>query len=75
MSIPEPENNGPSHEAARSILKLKFDEATIARMNELAKRNQEGLLSEEERQELEVCVKVGDLLSLLQQKARKSLES
>jgi hypothetical protein len=70
-----PEKEGLSPEAARSILRLKFDAEAKARMNELARKNQDGLLSPEERQELEGYVKVGDVLSLLHLKARKSLQS
>jgi hypothetical protein len=69
-----PEQNGLSPEAARSILTLSFSDTDRARMNELAGKNQEGLLSEEERRELENYVKVGDVLSLLHLKARRSLQ-
>ena len=68
-----PEKNGLSPEAARSLLELGFSEWDKARMNELAQKNQEGDLTEEERQELAGYVKVGDVLSLLHLKARKSL--
>lgn len=71
--IIEPKRNGLSAAAARSLLKLRFPNRDLQRMNELAQKNQEGLLSEAEREELEAYVKVGDLLSLLQLKARKSL--
>jgi hypothetical protein len=70
----EPENSGLSREAARSLLDLNFSQGDKARMNELAQRNREGLLSAEERQLLEAYVKVGDVLSLLHLKARKSLK-
>jgi hypothetical protein len=69
-----PEKNGLSPEAARSLLQLGFGDRDKARMNELAGKNQEGRLSPEERQELEAYVKVGDVLSLLHLKARKSLK-
>jgi hypothetical protein len=69
----EPEKNGLSRVAAQSILKLSFTERDKARMNELAEKNQEGLLTPEERAELESYVKVGDVLSLLHLKAKKSL--
>jgi hypothetical protein len=69
-----PERNGMSREAARSILELNFNEADRARMLELAGRNNEGLLTESEREELEGYVKVGDVLSLLHLKARRSLK-
>jgi hypothetical protein len=71
--IMEPEKNGLSPEAARSILRLGFREQDKVRMNELAQKNQAGLLSPEEREELESYVKVGDVLSLFHLKARKSL--
>jgi hypothetical protein len=69
-----PEANGLSPEAARSLLGLGFSERDKSRMNELAEKNREGQLSAEERQELEAYVKVGDVLSLLHLKARKSLQ-
>jgi hypothetical protein len=59
---------------ARYILTLGFDEKDQARMRELAERNQEGALSEEEREELHNYVRVGHLLALLHSKARKSLK-
>jgi hypothetical protein len=70
----EPEKNGLSAEAARSLLGLGFSEGEKARINDLAARNAEGLLSSLERQELEGYVKVGDVLSLLHLKARRSLQ-
>lgn len=72
--IIEPENNGLSPSAARALLKFNFSKQELARMNELAQKNQEGLLSDAERGELEAYVKVGDVLSLLHLKARKSLK-
>jgi len=71
----EPEKNKLSPEAARSLLELGFSERDRVRMNELARKNQEGLLDDAERQELEDYVKVGDVLSLIHLKARKSLPS
>lgn len=70
-----PEKNGLSSEGARALLELGFDERDKTRMNELVQKNQQGVLSDEERQELEGYVKVGDVLSLLHLKARKSLKS
>ncbi len=74
MRVIEPEKNMLSREAAHSLLGLKFSEEDKARMNELAQKNREGRLSAEERLELESYVKVGDVLSLLHLKARKSLK-
>jgi hypothetical protein len=67
--------DGLSPDAARSILKLGFSEQDKARMHDLAQRNNEGLLSERERRELEDYVRVGDVLSLLHLKARKALKA
>lgn len=70
----EPEKNGLSPEAARSILELTFSERDKARLAELAEKCNEGVLSAEERAEYEAYVKVGDVLSLLHLKAKKSLK-
>ena len=68
------EKNDLSPAAARAILKFGFDEEDKSRMHDLAKKNREGTLSEKEKQELEGYVKVGDVLSLLHLKARRSLK-
>jgi hypothetical protein len=70
----QPENNGLSTEAARSLLGIQFSQADRARMLELATKNNEGLLSVAERDELEGYVKVGDVLSLLHLKAKRALK-
>jgi hypothetical protein len=57
-------------ELARHILKLRFLEADEARMRQLATKNREGRLSGAESRELDTYVKVGDLLAILQSKAR-----
>lgn len=58
---------------ARHILDLGFSADDTARMHELAVKNQEGRISPEELQELDAYIKVGDLLAILQSKARKRL--
>ena len=68
-----PQKNGLSPETARSLLELTFAEEDTARMNDLARKNREGGLTDDERKELALYVKVGDVLSLLHVKARKSL--
>jgi hypothetical protein len=68
------EQNGLSPDAARSFLELNFSCEDRARMNELARKNNEGLLTTEERQVLENHVRVGDVLSFLHLKARRSLQ-
>jgi len=69
-----PQKNGLSPETARSLLELTFAEEDTARMNDLARKNREGVLTDDERKELALYVKVGDVLSLLHLKARKSLD-
>jgi hypothetical protein len=63
-----------SPETVRSILNLGFSEEDHARVHELTTRNQDGALSAEEKEELMNYVKVGNLLALLQSKARKFLK-
>lgn len=58
---------------ARHVLKLQFSAEDQARMHELAAKNQKGELSPEELEELDNFVRVGDLLAILQSKARRSL--
>jgi hypothetical protein len=58
---------------ARHILKLGFAPADRARMHDLAVANQEGRLKPEEEEELDNFIRVGDLLALLQSKARNRL--
>lgn len=70
-----PERNGLSPDAARAMLSIQFSEVDRARMLALAEKNSAGQLSEVERQELEGYVKVGDVLSLLHLKAKRSLQS
>ena len=69
-----PEKNDLSPETARSLLELTFAEGDKARMNDLARKNREGGLTDDERKELALYVKVGDVLSLLHLKARKFLD-
>jgi hypothetical protein len=63
-----------SLELAKHVLSLTFSEQDKARMNELAEKNQEGTISRKEKEELFNYIKVGDLLALLQSKARIALK-
>jgi hypothetical protein len=69
----QPENGDVPRDAARGILALGFTDEGRARIDHLAQRNKEGQLSSAEQEELESYVLVGDMLSLLHLKARKSL--
>ncbi|MCE9567345.1 MAG: hypothetical protein K8U57_35540 [Planctomycetes bacterium] len=59
---------------ARHILKLGFGSDDKRRMQELLERNREATLTAIELEELDNFVKVGDLLAILQSKARKALK-
>jgi hypothetical protein len=58
---------------ARYYLNLQFSEDDTARMHDLAVRNQDGVLSPTEKQELFAYAKAGSLLSLLKSQARRVL--
>lgn len=59
---------------ARHLLGLRFAPEDEARMHELAAKNQAGRISPEELRELDSYIKVGDLVAILQSKARKALK-
>jgi hypothetical protein len=58
---------------ARSIVDVEFSERDKSRMHDLAVRNQSDALSPEEKEELFAFAKAGTLLSILQSKARRTL--
>jgi hypothetical protein len=64
----------PSPEFAQQVLKLRFSDRDTARMHELAAKNQRTALSTVESDELDNYIKIGDLLAILQSKARKYLK-
>jgi hypothetical protein len=59
---------------ARYLLELGFMPEERSRMHELAVKNQDGLLSPEEKEELEGYARAGCWLGILKSKARKSLK-
>jgi hypothetical protein len=62
-------------ELARHILALEFGDEDKTRMHELAAKNREGRISAEELQDLDSYIKVGDLVAILQSRARKFLRT
>ena len=60
-------------DVARFLLELDFPEDDLNRLEDLNTRANEGLLTASEREELAHYIHVGDVLSLLQSKARRSL--
>ncbi len=67
------EDDDLSHDLARYVLTLGFEEKDRERMQKLAEGNQTGSLSLQEQEELQSYVKAGHLLALLHSKARKSI--
>jgi hypothetical protein len=71
--IVDPEQPFLSEEGARGILRLRFAANDQDRMNELAARNREGRISPAEELELDNYIRAGQILGILQSKARRSL--
>ncbi len=67
------DREGMSPESARALLELRFDAHALERMNQLAEKNRLGTIQEAERQELDGYLRVGNLLNVLQAKARLAL--
>lgn len=59
---------------ARHVLKLEFGEEDNTRIQQLLERNREGAITDAEREELDNFVKIGDLMAILQSKARRLLK-
>jgi hypothetical protein len=62
-----------SAEVARYLLSLEFGEADRERLNELADRSETGSLTAEERAEFDGYLHIGNLLAVMQSKARMAL--
>jgi hypothetical protein len=62
-------------EAARSILDLRIDPETQARVEVLAERANKGELTPEERDEYLSYIEAADLLAIFKLKAKRQLEA
>lgn len=71
--VVEPENGDLSAQAAEALAALSFRADQISRMDELAAKNRDGVISDEEREEMEKYSRVGHFLNLMQSKARQTL--
>lgn len=60
---------------ARHLLTLQFADADVVRMRELSEKNRTGTLTAVEAAELDDFIRAGDLLAVLQSKARMRLKS
>lgn len=70
-----PDRGDLAAEVAQSVLRWKFTDRALARMNDLADRNNKGTITAQERQDLDKYLRVGNLINILQAKARLSLNS
>ncbi|WP_237170490.1 hypothetical protein [Paludisphaera borealis] len=70
----KPDDDDLSAEAAKSLLRLRFDPRDLDRMHALATKNQDGRLTVDEQTEMESYRRVGFLLDLMHSKARRSLK-
>jgi hypothetical protein len=61
-------------EAARYLLALRFHENDQARVQELADRSQSGSLSDDDAREFDSYLHIGNLLAVIQYKARLVLD-
>jgi hypothetical protein len=61
--------------SARALVGFRADPGTLARIAELAEKCNEGELTASERVEYEAYVRAGDLITVLQSKARRLLRS
>lgn len=61
--------------ALKALAGMRASAESAERMNWLAERANEGLLTEEERHEYESAISFGNFLGLLQSKARLKLKS
>jgi hypothetical protein len=62
-------------EVARKIVAIRADDEAQARIDLLAERCNEGVLTPEERDEYESLISVAGLIAVLQSKARATLAS
>lgn len=61
-------------ESAQRVAAFRVDPAVQARIDGLAERANEGVLSEEERAEYDAFVNAADFISILKLKARRQLD-
>jgi hypothetical protein len=69
----EPVRQSLTLEQARQLADFRADDATQARMDELAEKCKEGTLSGAERRDYEGYIDAGDLIAVLQAEAREIL--
>ena len=66
-------DSGMPAEAAQALLRFQFNAVAVARINELAEKNRQGIIAPSERALLERYLRVGNFLNLVHAKARCAL--
>ena len=69
----EPVSSALNADAAKKLLKVRYKPKTQARVAQLARKCNEGQLTEPERHEYELYVLTGEIVALLQAKSRSLL--
>ncbi len=69
-----PDRDDMSVAEANFVLRWSFDDCAKLKMDEMANRNNRGELSEAECEELEAYANVGQVIAILQAKARLALK-
>lgn len=69
----KPVSTALNADAAKKLLKLRYTAKTQARVARLAKKCNEGKLTEPERHEYEIFVLTGEIVALLQAQSRSLL--
>jgi hypothetical protein len=69
------QNGEPSPEAAEFLLAMDFGESERQRMLQLAERSEAGILTSEEQIEFDGYLHVGNLLAVMQSRARLALKA
>lgn len=72
-SLLEPLSRCLDAESARRVVELRFDPAVQEKIDTLAERANDGLLTEDERAEYEALINAADFVSVLKLKARRYL--
>ena len=62
-------------ESARRVTELRIDPSVQSRIDALAERANNGVLSDEERAEYEAYINASDFIAILKLKARRHLDS
>jgi uncharacterized protein YnzC (UPF0291/DUF896 family) len=61
-------------EAAQSILRLKFAQADIDKMNVLAALARDGTLTDSQKEEMDAYMRIGRMVAIMQSKARLAVK-